>query len=258
MTPQKIFSKNQHMSDRLPIDKLLQVDVSSFPNTIVSQTETTHHLEEPSQLIKELVTYLNSAMIFEGKYPPLDEVKKRFPELEEINPQQLKKIFKDVNDILENKRDCPPYQINFVEHRILDPQFVAACNLILDSADKRSIAQKLKSVGLTTTKWKNMLRSKKYQDFYNELVDNMMEFDTWQESRVALARNVSQGDLSSIKYFHELTNKFSAKSEFDPRVVTHMLMVVLEIVSKHVDGSTARLIADEIEVSAVKELGINT
>lgn len=228
---------------------------ASLPNMIVT-AETYDEKVEVSALTKDIVTDLNGWYLIHGEYPTLDKLKERFPQLLEIGPVGLEKLFKDANEILEEKRGLPPYEIEFKTVKTWDPQFIAACNILMDVSDKRSTTAKLKDVGLTTRRWNNMLRSKKNLDYWEQCVDMVMDRDTWQESRIALARNVSQGDLPSIKYFHELTGKFTASKDFDPRILTHVILTMLEIVSKHVDGNTARKIADEIEVSAVKELGI--
>jgi len=240
--------------EKMSIPELLKLNLSdgSIPNTIVTTT-TYDEAVEPSLHIKEVVTVLNTQYLLEGSYN-FEDLKQRVPILLEMGSEQLEELFTEVNKILEDARGLPPFQINFKTTKILDPRFVAACNIIMDVSDKRSVAAKLKDVSLSTKQWNNFLRTKANREYYDKLIENLMDYDTWQESRLAIARNVSAGDLSSIKYFHELTGKFVAQKDFDPRILTYMMTAILEIVVKHVDGHTARIIADELEAVAVKEL----
>ena len=245
--------------DKLSIEDLLKVNIpnqNNIPNTIVT-TQTNDEYTEPSQYVREVVTELNVQHLLNGEYS-FEKLKTSVPELKELSSEQLKTLFKEVNKILEERRGLPPFEVKFVVSRVMDPQFVAACNIMMDVADKRSTTAKLKDVGLTTRQWNNMLRVKANKEFYSNLVDRLMDDDAWHESRMALARNVASGDLPSIKYMHELTAKFSPKSDFDPRLLTYMMTAILDIVVRHVDGNTARIIADEMEHVAIKELGIGT
>ena len=238
----------------MSISELINLNIpnQSLPNMIIT-TETYDEAVEPSQHIKEVVTVLNTQFLLEGEYS-FEDLKTRVPILLEMGSEQLEELFTEANKILEDARGLPPFVVKFKTTKILDPRFVAACNIIMDVSDKRSVAAKLKDVSLTTKQWNNFLRTKANREYYDKLVDNLMDYDTWQESRLAIARNVSQGDLSSIKYFHELTGKFVAQKDFDPRILTYMMTAILEIVVRHVDGHTARIIADELEAVAIKEL----
>ncbi len=236
------------------LEKLLATDLSTFeklPNVIVSKEDTTL---EPKVIVKETVTYLNGQHLLMGEYPTLATLKEDLPLVKDLTEEGLKELFLEVNKILEEKRGLPPFQIKFKTVRTLDPNFVAACNLIFDVHDKRSVAAKLKDVKLTTKKFNALLRLRVHREFYEKLTDNLLNEDMWNESRIALARNVQQGDLNSIKYMHALTNKYNERQEFDPRILTVFMQAMLEIVTRHVDGNTARIIADEIDTVAMKEL----
>lgn len=230
--------------------ELMSLDI---PNTIVTPKNLG---EVDDDLVRKLVTELNFRYLMKGGYPKLDELKEHVPELHDLGSEELQELFTKVNEILEEARDCPPYQISFKEMRIADPHFVAACNLIFDVGDKRSLAAKLKDVGLTTRRFNNLLRIKLHRDYYQELIDKTLNVDVWDQGRLALANNVVNGDLPSIKYFAELQGKFVQQREFDPRVITYMMQSVLEVILRNTDSVTARKIADELEEVAVKQLGM--
>lgn len=232
-------------------EELLNTPIPELPNTIVVQYEPGTILEDE---VRKVASFLNMKYLWDGTYPSLSVIKESFSFLLEYGSEQLEELFTKVNDILENARGLPPFEVKINRVRSMDPQFIAACNLIFDVMDKRPQAAKLKSVGLTTGKFQNMLRQKMYRDFYGGLVDQVMDSTIWNEGRLALTRNVINGDLPSIKFAMELTDKFQAKSDFDPRVLTMMMVQILDIISKHVDGRTARVIADELETVAINSI----
>jgi hypothetical protein len=63
---------------------------------------------------------------------------------------------------------------------------------------------------------------------------------------LALARNVDNGDLQSIKYFNELTGRYRGNDE---TVVNLMVLLgrMMEVLAKHVEPQILAAIADELD-----------
>lgn len=248
------------MVDFRKIDELLAETITteqmqSLPNTIiVVETEEKALSSEMSSLLRSFVTELNAYYLFNGTYQPLSFYKTMYPELEKLSPVGLKDLFKRINATLE-KRGLPPYQINFKKGTTeYDPEFIGACNTLLDFSDKRPLASKLKEIGVSTKRWNNWLRSQRNYDYWHRLVDGMMDREVFEEGRLALAQNVSRGDLASFKYFNEMTDKFVASKEFDPRIIGILMSGVLDIIMRHVEGSVASKIAEEIQLLGISSL----
>jgi len=241
--------------DELLAENLTAPQLDTLPNTIiVTETEDEALSTEVSHLLRAFVTELNAYYLFNGTYQPLSFYKTMFPELQKLSPVGLKDLFKRINATLD-KRGLPPYQVNFKKGTTeFDPEFIGACSVLMDFSDKRPLASKLKEIGVTTKKWNNWLRSKKNYDYWHKLVDSLMDREVFEEGRLALAQNVSRGDLASFKYFNEMTDKFVASKEFDPRIIGVLMSGVLDIIMRHVDGSVASKIAEEIQLLGVSSL----
>lgn len=232
------------------VEELLGIDM---PNTIIS-TEVVE--EAPSQMVQDVVTELHRYYLLGPRtkntpYPKISKLAEKF-NLDEVNPE---KFWREVNKILE-KRQLPHYDVHFKKVKTLDPKFVAAVGVLTDFSDKKSTKQKLQSVGLTTGQWNNLLKIKIHRDYYQKIVEQGLDFEVYHEGLLALSRNVVSGDLPSFKYFNELTDKFTEKKDFDPRIIIHLMNKVLDVVSQNVSGEVARQVADELEVIAVQELGM--
>ena len=221
---------------------------------IIEETKSNQEIRE-NKLFREIVTELNCSHMINYNYPNLKKLGDKYPELHDYTAAGLKGLFTKVNESLE-KRGLPPYAVRFQRDDTLDPDFIASMNLILDTMDKRSIAAKLKYAGMTTSKFKALLKVKRYKEFYDQQIDKVFSEEVWGEAKLALARNVQEGDLSSIKYVGELENIFTPQRDFDPRILQVFMGSILDLVLKHVDPVKARLIAEEMETLAFQQLGM--
>lgn len=246
------------------IDELLKAELTvpqleSLPNTIVSIQQPDSVSSEISALHRSIVTELNAYYLFNGEYQKLSKIKEQFSEeLATLTPVGHKDLWKRVNATLK-KRGLPEFQI---QHRKVtlefDPEFIGAVNTVADFTDKRPMASKLKEIGVSTRQWNNWLKSQKYYDYYHGVIDRLMDREVFEEGRLALAQNVSRGDLASFKYFNELTDKFVSQKEFDPRIIGVLMSGVLDIIMRHVEGTVAAKIAEEIQAMGIQSLsGIN-
>jgi hypothetical protein len=234
------------------IDKPLE---QVIPNTILVQGDKQPEASEfIDDQVREVVTTLHARFLTSGSYFTLDQLKVKHEEVNELSPVGLEELFKKVNKVLV-KRELPEFQINFRKKDPgFDPAFIGACHILSDTSDRRPISSKLKSIGMTTTRWNNYLKIKKNQQYWQKIVDQLMDFQVYNEGRIALSRNVAEGDLPSIKYFNELTGKFVQQRDFDPRIISVLLTSVLDIIVRHVSPEMARTIADEIDQAAVSTL----
>lgn len=248
------------MVDFKKIDELLATNVTlpqmdSLPNTIIVQEEFKD--DTPAEILRlqrTVVTELNAFYLFNGKYQGLKALKEKVPDILTLTPVGLKDLFKRVNSTLD-KRGLPPFQLNFKSVQPeYDPEFIGACSTLADFTDKRPMAAKLKEIGVSTKKWNMWLRSKSNYDYWHRLVDSLMDREVFEEGRMALAQNVSRGDLASFKYFNELTDKFVSQKEFDPRIIGVLMSGVLDIIMRHVEGTVASAIAEEIQQLGISSL----
>lgn len=248
------------MSDDLniTIDDLLKLEIpvaSPMPNVVIlPHTDENIPDDDERFFARKVVTFLNQEYLKAADYPPLREVFKAVPELASVGKDSVVRILKEANRLLTDIRGLPPYHVNVKRKRQLDPAFVAACNLLANPIDTRSIPAKLKDVGLTSSKFNAFLKKDDYYEFFRGVTDRMIDRETFELGRLALAKNVVEGDLQSFKYFNELTGKYRGAEGLDGRVIALLLETILTIITRHVDGATARVIADEIDKAAVGQI----
>ena len=241
------------------IDKLLAQPIpvqnlDSLPNTIIAVESATPVSSEIDRVHRKVVTELNAFYLFNGKYQKLGELRKQVPELDEFTPVGLKDLFTRANSSLKN-RGLPEYHIKYKTATLdFEPEFIGAVTILADFTDKRPMAAKLKEIGVSTKQWNGWLKSQKYYDYWHNTVDRLMDREVYEEGRMALAQNVSRGDLASFKYFNEMTEKFTASKEFDPRIIGVLMSGVLDIIMRHVEGSVASKIAEEIQAMGISSL----
>lgn len=244
--------------DLSKIDELLATELStpqleSMPNTIITVEKPDSVDAEIQTLVRAITTDLNAFYLFNGSYQPLKFYREKY-DLTTLTPVGLKSMWDLINQALE-RRGLPRYEINFRTTKLeFDPEFIGAVSTIADFTDKRPIASKLKEIGISTKQWNNWLKSQKNYDYYHSIVDRLMDREVFEEGRLALAQNVARGDLASFKYFNELTDKFVASKEFDPRIIGVLMSGVLDIIMRHVDGSIASKIAEEIQAMGISSL----
>jgi len=240
-------------------DKLLSLNLKVDREEMTKDPEPEEIADSQDFLVRRIVTALHANYMLKGQYLTLDQLAIKCPEFgeqrSEFSPVGLNEIFQKVGKVLD-KRDLPPYKgyRKQKEGSGFDPEFIKACFVLADVNDLRPPRAKLKALGMTTLRWDNFLKLKKNYDYWNTIVNNLMDTTAYNDGRIALARNVAQGDLPSIKYFNALTGKFVEQRDFDPRVLGVLMSSILEIIMRHVDGNTARIIADEMDQAAIMSL----
>jgi hypothetical protein len=209
-------------------------------------------------LWQEAVTHFHATHLLQGEYGDVrgwwaykEREIRDGTQLDEEppDPDEFQIVVEAVSQTLE-KRGLPRLSLNLFTQPTLDPNFVIACDKIFDLADTTPTPSKLKSIGMTTRQFQALKKQRHHKAYYEKLVQKVWDEDTFDEGRIALARNVSSGDLPSIKYFNEMTGKFVQQRDFDPRVIGAMLQAIIGIVTRYVDESQAVKISEEIDQAA--------
>lgn len=218
---------------------------------------------DPDELSTFLLAEISPIYSFTGKLPEVETLLENL----EISEQELRQLLiEEVNPKLE-RRGFPTYSFKPVKvagtkrDNEFDPLFILACERILDPQNSKSFAghmKELKPLGITTKTWDNWLSDPKYYNYAKALFDQKFDKQLDIQADLALARNIQAGDLQSIKYYKELTNKFRPMSETQLAVGT-LIQVFFEIVSKHLSPEVIDTVAEELDNSPVGELmqGLN-
>lgn len=204
-----------------------------------------------------LITYLNATHTLLQEYPTLSQLKSEFGyETDEELKDELRLCSAPLEYRgLPNALDFyfpAPVKISApkkpkTEEFLYDGEFLLACEMILDTADKRTLAAKLKAIGLSTAKWNRLLKVEKNRAYMKKLLDSKYS-DTETALKISLMRNVEAGDLQSMKYFDEREGLYRPQSDtmLNLGVVIGRLM---EVLAKHLPPDTLNQVAEEIEIS---------
>lgn len=120
---------------------------------------------------------------------------------------------------------------------VLTEEQLVAANVMLDLTDNRSRKKKLMDLGIPTQRWEGWLRDPVFQSYIRTRSENLLG-DNIHESHLALIDRVKSGDINAIKYFNEITGRYVPNAN-DKADVNAVLMMVLEVIQRHVKDPTA-------------------
>jgi hypothetical protein len=150
--------------------------------------------------------------------------------------------------------------IAYLRHRGLEPskansrlsdEQLAAANLILNYTDRRSKANKLKVLGITSTQWDGWLNNKTFKDYLanrtGELLDKNVDV-----AHSGLLAAVERGESAALKLYYEITGIHRADS---PQANINVIMaLLLEVIQREIrDEDLLRRIASGFELVMLRQ-----
>lgn len=169
-----------------------------------------------------------------------------------------KKEFEKNNPLceLETLLKHPTFQLALanrgIDHRPdgnLTAEQSAAIIAVCNYADRRSQTTKLRALGIGPEKWKGWLRNKKFKDFLHSMAASDFH-DSLNIAYAGLMRAVEKGNVDAIKFYLELTGRYTPTSvnEQNTKVVVSRL---IESIQRHVKDPLAlqRIVSDFVAVS---------
>lgn len=213
----------------------------------------------------QLITYLETNYWLNGGYPSFGELLEFYPE------DYLRQLIFKLSERLSlrglPKYVLPPAKDDPIFNRELtnfDPRFVMACNIVTNVTDKRTKAAKLNEVNVSMAEWDGWLTNNENYQYYQRLVEikwNQVD----ETAKLQVIRNIENGSLSDIKYYHEFTGKFTPQAQIQvnmgiviARVIETLTRFVepakLEEIASALTSETLFQPAEAIEVQAPWEL----
>lgn len=126
----------------------------------------------------------------------------------------------------------------------LSPEQQYTLSILLNPTDRRSLQAKLKSAGITYTKYRGWLKQPVFSRYLMQQAEEVLT-DHHGDMMVALANKGISGDLNAIKFAYELTGRHNpaANQVIDLQRVVGLL---LEVITKHVTDASIlnRIVAD--------------
>lgn len=140
---------------------------------------------------------------------------------------------------------------------ILTPQQLQLANSLLNMHDKRSVREKLREVGVTSTTYHNWLKNQAFQQYLRTRAEELFRGADAQ-AYMALVSAAEGGDVPALKLFFEMRGIYNPRVQLDVNVDV-VLARVVEIVQKHVRDETVLLaIAADLEKLSSGEVGTPT
>jgi hypothetical protein len=128
----------------------------------------------------------------------------------------------------------------------LDNEQLAAIAVMANFRDPRSPTVKLKSIGVSWTKWQGWMKDKYFKEFLQDLCAVNFE-DSIDVAQAGILKGVEKGNVDSVKLYLELTGRYTPQSQ---EVVNLKLILsrLLETIQIHVkDPIVLRNIAGDFE-----------
>lgn len=83
---------------------------------------------------------------------------------------------------------------------------IAAIVTVVNFEDNRTRAQKLRELGISTTKWAGWMKSKEFVEFLQEMTATNLK-NSLHVANEGMLKAMDRGDVNAIKFFYELTER---------------------------------------------------
>jgi hypothetical protein len=138
----------------------------------------------------------------------------------------------------------------------LTTEQLAVANILLDISDHRPQNKKLKELGISPLRYQGWMNQPKFQQYIRGRSEALLG-NSIHEAHAALLQNVQRGDYQSLKFYYEMTGRWSSKTVGDLNVQFIMLKII-ESIQRHVkDPDTIQAIANDLNELMPSPVGIH-
>ncbi len=174
---------------------------------------------------RQIMGFCESEWFLKGSRPTPETLCSKF----QMTPKSLNDFLSrvEVKKSLES-RGIPP-----MEYRDLTPEQIRVINEILNSSDTRSERKKLADANISAAKWDGWKKDPKVREYISKRAEDILS-GAIPDAHLALVDRVRTGDLGAIKFYYEMTGRYTGQNaSLDPRV---LLTKVFDIIAKHVQN----------------------
>src|SRR5678815_650035 len=159
---------------------------------------------------RQLLNYIEQYWFTNPGYFPSEKALTNWGKIGGFDLQQIKlRIAEKVEPYLKyrgiRKEDNKTIQ-GIISSQLLDARQIAAANLILNYADKRTTDAKLKALGVSPTEWYGWQRQASFGNYLAQRTSDLLE-DNKHEANLGLLRAASRGDTNALKLFYQMTGQ---------------------------------------------------
>jgi len=133
----------------------------------------------------------------------------------------------------------------------LSAEQLAAANLILNYADKRSKQTKLASLGISVTKWDGWCRERKFVEYLKNRSNQMLDINL-HVAHGGLLGAVERGEAAALKLYYEMTGIY--KADTPQANINVILAQLIEVIQREIqDPDVLRKIASGFELVMLRQ-----
>lgn len=189
-------------------------------------------------LQQRVIGWINERWMAGLGFPSDNLVYKRFPEFDLKESLQHDIFLK----ALHNRGIILPSV-----HDELTNEQLAAISVVCNFADQRSRSAKLRSLGITATKWQGWMKNKSFKKYLHDLSATNFQ-DNVHVAHEGLLKAVDRGSVDAIRFYLESTGRYT-QSSAESQNIKIILARVIESIQKHVkDPNVLRAIAQDFEL----------
>lgn len=178
--------------------------------------------------------------------------RQQFPHLSTISKElkidQVKVVDCLSNPLMQKSLTIRGIPWEFLEEDRLTPMQLAAIQCILNISDQRTIADKLRGLGINLSTYYGWKKQPHFAEVYREQSERLYG-EAIPEVHQSIIKNAVDGDFKSQKLMLAIAGRWDDKKSVESLNVKFVLIKVLEVIQKHVhDKDSLEAIAREFEV----------
>jgi hypothetical protein len=185
----------------------------------------------------KVVNWIEEWWLRKHEFPPVDSLVSFFPDfnLDEALGNEVFLSSLDNRGIRLPRADS-----------VLTNEQLAGIALISNFRDPRSPTAKLRSIGISWTKWNGWMRDRHFKEYLQDLAAINFS-DSLDVVQTGMLKAAEKGNVEAAKFYLELTGRYTPKTQ-EVANVRVILSRILEVIQIHVkDKDTLRSIASDFE-----------
>jgi hypothetical protein len=185
----------------------------------------------------KVVNWVEEYWLRKHVFPPVDQLKGFFPNFD-LTKSLTNETFLSA---LDNRGISLP-QANSK----LSSEQLASIALLSNFRDPRTPTAKLRSIGVSWTKWNGWMRDKHFKEYMQDLCAVNFN-DSLDIVQTGILKAAEKGNVDAAKFFLEVTGRYTPQSQ-EVANLKLVLSRILETIQIHVkDPETLRAIANDFE-----------
>lgn len=186
----------------------------------------------------EVINWIEEWWLRKHEFPPVESLSEFFPDFDLVSSLKNEiflvslsnrgiKLPKDNDDRLNNEQ-------------------LAAIAVISNFRDTRSPTAKLRSIGVSWTKWQGWMRQKYFKEYLQDLCGTNFN-DAMDVVQRGILGAVERGNIDAAKFYLEVTGRYTPQST-ELGNIKMVLSRILEVIQIHVkDEAVLRSIASDFD-----------